>query len=230
MAKQYATTSCVSALLKTHRYVIGMDEVGRGAIAGPLTIGCAIVSDSANAPSGLADSKLLSARQRAQLLPAINHWVCASGVGHVAARYIDRCGLAAALQLAAFRALTIAAGKLGGPGAIASKSAIIIDGRVNWCQAPQTLGTAPPPGGVEAFLDHADWHTAIGADRSCAVVAAASVLAKQARDELMCQLPDPGYGYRQHKGYGAPRHLVALSELGASHQHRHSFKSCRPGR
>lgn len=230
MAKQYATTDCVQALLQTHRYVIGMDEVGRGAIAGPLTVGCAIVTDTAGAPSGLADSKLLSARQRSALQPAICNWVAASAVGHVQARTIDRLGLSAALQLAAFRALSYATGALGAPREVAQQSAIIIDGRVNWCKAPPTLDAPPLDAGVAEFLTHATWRTEIGADRSCAVVAAASIVAKNARDQLMSDLPDAGYGYSAHKGYGAPAHLAAIATLGVSHQHRRSFKSCRDGR
>lgn len=230
MAKQYATTDCVQALLQTHRYVIGLDEVGRGAIAGPLTVGCAIVTDAVGAPSGLADSKLLSAHQRSALQPAITNWVAASAVGHVQARAIDRLGLSAALQLAAFRALSYASAALGSPREVARESAIIIDGRVNWCKAAPTLAAPPIEARIEEFLTRATWRTEIGADRSCAVVAAASILAKHARDQLMCELPDAGYGYRAHKGYGAPAHLAAIAALGVSHQHRRSFKSCRDQR
>ncbi|MDO5727108.1 MAG: ribonuclease HII [Bowdeniella nasicola] len=221
---------CIAQLLGSYRYVIGLDEVGRGAIAGPVSVGAALVSTLQPAPSTLADSKLLTARQRRMLVPQLSDWLDRGAVGHVAAHRIDRDGLRTALQLAAWRALLRLLHPLGDPQVVARQCAIIIDGPTNWCLAPPALGSEPLSEAAAIIAANAHWRTEVKADTTCMVVAAASVLAKTTRDAYMASLPDPGYGYRSHKGYGSPAHLAALRTLGASHQHRQSWKSVRQAR
>lgn len=195
--------------------MIGIDEVGRGAVAGPVAVGVALIdarsTNFSEIPLGLRDSKLLSERQREAIAPLLATWMHASSVGMVDAGTIDEKGIVHSLALSASRGLT----KLLEQDSIAAEIArdgavILLDGTHNWLEGH----TGGLPVTVRAK-----------ADRDCASVAAASVLAKVARDRLMVELggEHPGYGFESHKGYASELHINAIRTLGPSVAHRISW-------
>lgn len=213
-------------LLESHGYVGGLDEVGRGALAGPVSVGLAIVGRRTDEdfPAGLADSKQLTARARTTLVGPVRSWLVDSAVAHASPAEIDAHGIIGALRLAGLRALQRVAERGHTPGVI------ILDGVADWL----TLPGSDPPIALERQLASAASDPAAGpltppvrmevkADARCAVVAAASVLAKVERDSLMIDLADPGYGWASNKGYASPAHIAGLTALGASDQHRRSW-------
>jgi ribonuclease HII len=206
------------------RVVAGMDEVGRGALAGPVSVGVVAVDIATRSgPHGVADSKLLSPAAREALLPALGRWGVARAVGHASAAEIDAVGIIAALRLAGTRALAA----LG-----VAVDLVVLDGSHDWLTARAELdlwGGVGEAGGPTPAVD--GWpapavRTLVKADRRCSSVAAASVLAKCERDALMVALAaeHPGYRWAENKGYGAPEHLAALRELGPSPLHRRSWR------
>ena len=174
----------------------GVDEAGRGPLAGPVVV-AAVVLDAHNIPAGLDDSKKLSARRRESLFEAIcataHVAVFSASPGAIAARNIRGATLWAMTR--AIAALSVSA------------DFALIDGR------------DVPPGltcGAQAV---------IGGDGRSVSIAAASIVAKVTRDR-MCPVLDvacPGYGFAAHKGYGTARHLAALKRLGATPHHRAGF-------
>ena len=213
-----------SLLAEGHRYIAGMDEVGRGALAGPVSVGVVVVdADTGRMPAGLRDSKLLPAHVRERLCRPITRWSVASAVGHAGPEEIDQVGIVAALRLAGMRAL----GTLR--GAQAWPTAVILDGSHDWL----TLrGGAADPESEPAREPAPLVQTQVKADMRCAVVAAASVLAKCERDAMMRQRSAdyPDYCWSQNKGYSAPAHLSALRMLGPSPWHRRSWALPTPER
>lgn len=190
-----------------HRVVAGVDEVGRGALAGPVSVGIACIdATAARVPAGLRDSKELRPVERERLLPRLQRWTLGSAVGHAAAAEIDRFGLLAALRLAAVRALT----ELGRRGVIAD--ILLLDGNYDYLHG----GTAGMP----------VVRTEVGGDRTCACIAAASVLAKTVRDARLRELcwSHPGYGLCRHKGYATAEHQAALRDRGPCPEHRVSWR------
>ncbi|WP_062465599.1 ribonuclease HII [Demequina maris] len=193
--------------------VAGIDEVGRGALAGPVSVGVAVVTRCEAWPDGLTDSKLLSAARREALVEPLGSFGVGRAVGHATAAEIDEVGIVAALRVAARRALDAI------PVAV---DAVLLDGTHDWL--------TPPP--ADLFSDHADeWDAPpvtmiVKGDRACASIAAASVLAKVERDALMAVAHEehPEYGWDSNKGYGAASHLEALREHGPSPLHRVSWK------
>ena len=190
------------------RFVIGCDEVGRGAIAGPVAVGLCVVDDSVGAmPEGLRDSKLLSEKRRETLAPLATSWALLSAVGLATAREVDEVGIIAALGLAGKRALV----SLHEAGLRLRDSVILLDGSHDWLtpalQSPLRLTTR------------------VKADRDCASVAAASVVAKVHRDRLMIDAHDitPGYSWSSNKGYGSADHFAAIATLGATDFHRRTW-------
>jgi ribonuclease HII len=199
-----------------HRVLAGMDEVGRGALAGPVTVGVVVIDESCrSAPQGVRDSKLLVPHARERMVPRIQRWALAYAVGHASADEIDEIGIIAALRLAGTRALA-------GCGVV--PDLVILDGNHDWLTAPEDVG-------LLAFA-HEDSvatppvTTMVKADLKCSSVAAASVLAKVTRDRIMVRLgeQDPSYGWVENKGYAAPEHVDALRRLGASEWHRRSWR------
>jgi ribonuclease HII len=187
------------------RYVIGCDEVGRGAIAGPVAVGLCVVDLSVGPmPKGLRDSKLLAEKRREELAPLAAQWVLHSAVGLASADEVDRIGIIACLGLAAKRALTM----LHESGARVAESVVLLDGSHNWLSPALSSPLA-----VE---------TRVKADRDCGSVAAASVIAKVHRDRLMIDrhAVTPGYGWASNKGYGSADHYAAIDTLGPSDIHR----------
>ncbi|WP_167146245.1 ribonuclease HII [Actinomyces sp. ZJ308] len=214
-------------LLESHDYVGGLDEVGRGALAGPVSVGLAIVGRRTDdvLPDGLADSKQLTARARTGLVEPVRSWLVDYAVAHASPAEIDERGIVGALRLAGLRALQRVTERGHAPGIV------ILDGVADWLTAPQAdLLTALENGqsaqaapGPAAEPRIPPVRMEVKADARCAVVAAASVLAKVERDALMIDLTDPGYGWASNKGYASPAHIAGLAELGAGDQHRRSW-------
>jgi len=200
--------------------VAGMDEVGRGAPAGPVAVGVVVVGEtSPPAPHGVRDSKLLSAAAREALVPAVRAWAVDWAVGEAGPDEVDRVGVVGALRLAGRRALA---------GLRCRPDVVLLDGSHDWL--------ADPADGTDPTDDTVEWSgprvvTRVRADRTCATVAAASVLAKVARDAVMVDLAGecPGYGWDANKGYGTADHLAALVRLGPSRHHRTSWRLPVPG-
>ena len=189
-----------------HRFVIGCDEVGRGAIAGPVAVGLAVVEVGVRKfPAGLRDSKLLSEKRREQLAPLAAKWARHTVVGMSEAWEIDELGLSIALGLAGARALASVDPE------IVDQSVILLDGSWDWLN-PMLAEPRPV-------------RTRIKADRDCASVAAASVVAKVHRDRIMIDAHTgmPGYGWIGNKGYASSGHLAAIDELGPTPLHRHTW-------
>lgn len=194
--------------------VAGIDEVGRGALAGPVTVGVAVVDEtSPHPPLGLADSKLLTPKKRLAVAPLAAQWLIDHEIGWASPEEIDSLGIVGALRIAAVRAL----GKLKERGRI--PSVVLLDGSHNWLTAERDLLTEVSSEDVDIPVV-----TRVKADATCTVVSAASVLAKVARDRLMEELEDPGYDWEHNKGYSSAAHIEALSVLGASQWHRRSWK------
>jgi ribonuclease HII len=201
-----------SLLRQGHAIVGGLDEVGRGAWAGPMFVGVVLVdAKTKSAPTGTRDSKTLTVGARSELSPRVGAWCVAWSIGEVSATEIDALGLTAALSIAAHRAL----GTLP-----VQPSCLIVDGTFDFVnpRGATEAGTVTPEGRLEV-------RTVARADASCGSVAAASVLAKVARDERMTELAAsyPGYGFEQHKGYGTPSHASAITSLGLTDLHRKSW-------
>lgn len=176
------------------KVVAGVDEVGRGAWAGPVTV-CAAVTGLRRPPSGLTDSKLLTVPRRVELAAILTEWVTGHGLGHAWPEEIDEFGMTAALRLAANRALEQLPVR---------PDVIILDGKHDYLGSPWQV------------------RTVIKGDQSCVSVAAASVIAKVRRDALMAELGSgySDFGFETNAGYPAPVHKAALRELGPTPYHR----------
>ena len=181
--------------------VAGVDEVGRGSLFGPV-FAAAVVLDHAAAErllkAGLTDSKKLSVKRREQLLPLINDVCMDAALGQASAREIDRLGIRCATELAMLRALQ----RLD-----RAPELVLVDGSL-----PLRLWSGPQ-------------ETLVAGDSRSAAIAAASVIAKQARDALIRRLSRrfPGYGLERHAGYGTVVHRQALLALGPTALHRRCF-------
>jgi ribonuclease HII len=186
--------------------VAGLDEVGRGAWAGPLTVGVAVVRPRVqlrSMPAWLRDSKMLSEARREEIFEAVGTWCQAWSVGHASPAECDQWGMTEALRVAARRALA----GLGEP-----PQAVLVDGPVDLLRHPDD----PFGGAVRPIVD---------GDAKCASVAAASVLAKVVRDRLMRQEAEhfPAYAFERNKGYPSPLHQAALRGYGPTAIHRRSW-------
>lgn len=191
-------------------YIAGVDEVGRGALAGPVSVGVAVVSQTINTvPEKLRDSKLISKSVRENLVPVLQNWVTDYAIGHASPQEIDDVGIIGALRLAWQRAYAQLELK---------PDHIILDGKHNWLIAPDDLLSSTE---IDVPVT-----VKIKADQHCAAVAAASVLAKVTRDLLMVEADRkyPEYGFAGNVGYGSSAHLAAIRDLGATDFHRRSWK------
>jgi ribonuclease HII len=194
------------------KYVAGVDEVGRGALAGPVSVGVAIVSaETPQVPPGLRDSKQISRVAREKLIAPVSAWVLEYAIGHVAASEIDQIGIVPALRLAwvrAHRQLSI------------QPDHVILDGKHNWILEPESdlFTTSISDIVVPVTMK-------VKADAACASVSAASVLAKVARDDLMREaaLIYPDFGWEGNVGYGSSDHMAAIARLGPTDLHRKSW-------
>ncbi|WP_081737982.1 ribonuclease HII [Arthrobacter sp. H41] len=211
-----------------HRYIAGCDEVGRGALAGPVSVGIVVVDlEACKGLRGVRDSKLLSPAEREALVPRIRKWCLACGVGHASSAEIDDVGLMAALQAAGSRAWEQVA-------ATVRPDVVILDGNHDWLSRRGQDVLFEEPGVVpsDVVLSGCDApvHTRIKADLQCLSVAAASVLAKVERDALMVSLAveHPAYRWDVNKGYATALHRAAIDARGASDYHRRSWRLGTP--
>ncbi|MDP3419765.1 MAG: ribonuclease HII [Thiobacillus sp.] len=174
----------------------GVDEAGRGPLAGPVTA-AAVMLDPERPIAGLRDSKKLSAAARERLADEIRKHAAAWCVAEASVAEIDQLNILQATMLAMQRAVA----GLGRP-----PDEVMVDGNrcPNWAWRSQAV---------------------VKGDDKVAAIAAASILAKTARDQYMCRLHDdyPAYGFAKHMGYGTAAHLAALKAHGACPQHRRSF-------
>lgn len=201
-----------------HRLLAGMDEVGRGALAGPVSVGVVVIDDVCrSAPVGVKDSKLLSHQMRERMVPKIQGWATAYAVGHASPGEIDRYGIMAALRLAGTRALAALP---------VIPDLVILDGNYDWLTDPERVGLLGLLEGGADIAPCVPVMTMIKADLFCSSVAAASVLAKVERDAMMVALAAqvPDYAWELNKGYAAPEHCAALESLGPSVYHRVSWR------
>ena len=192
--------------------IAGIDEVGRGPLAGPV-VAAAVILPRGYAHPEIKDSKLLTAKQREKLAPVIQENAICWGVGVVEVEEIDRLNILQASLLAMVKALA----------ALKSKAdCVLIDGN-------QTIPL--PLFRIGKFLTGRSLYqkTIIKGDQSCLSIAAASIIAKVARDGMMIALDKryPEYGFAAHKGYSCVAHFDALKRFGASPVHRQSFKPVR---
>jgi ribonuclease HII len=192
--------------------IAGIDEVGRGPLAGPV-VAAAVMLPRGYAHPEIRDSKLLTAKQREKLAPVIQENATCWGLGVVEVDEIDRLNILQASLLAMVKALA----------ALKSKAdCVLIDGN-------QTIPL--PLFRIGKFLTGRSLYqkTIIKGDQSCLSIAAASIVAKVARDEMMIELDKryPEYGFAAHKGYSCVAHFAALKRFGASPVHRQSFKPVR---
>lgn len=176
--------------------VAGVDEAGRGPLAGPV-VAAAVILDPRNPIAGLADSKKLSARQRERLFDLICARALCCAVGAASVQEIDQLNILQATMLAMRRAVE---------GLRLTPARVLVD------------GNRIPVLRVRA-------EAVIGGDALVAEISAASIVAKVHRDRWCAQLDAryPQYGFAEHKGYGTVRHLAALRTLGACPEHRRSF-------
>jgi ribonuclease HII len=182
--------------------VAGVDEVGRGAWAGPVVV-CAAVTDRGTPPEGLTDSKMLTPRRRAAIAEALEGWLVAYAFGAAGPEEIDEVGMTEALRRAAVRALEALPER---------PDAVILDGKHNFLGDRASAGGRPWP-----------VRTEIKADLRSVSVAAASVLAKVYRDTLMARLGHEEFGFEANAGYPSPVHQEALKRLGPTPHHRLSW-------
>lgn len=190
--------------------LMGLDEVGRGPLAGPLVVGAVILgTDFQSLPeyAELRDSKKLTAPKRNELAKTIRNHAVAHGLGWVKSADLDRLGLGPALRLASRRAVSQA---LTSNPAL-KPTQIIIDGTINLLSNTQYEPIAT---------------TLKKADDLVKEVSAASIIAKVARDYYMTELAKryPEYGFDTHMGYGTAAHLAALRKFGPCPEHRRSFR------
>ncbi len=183
--------------------IAGVDEAGCGPIAGPV-VAAAVVFEGLRRIPGLTDSKLTRPADRERLYGLIREKAVDVGVGVVDSRLVDRLNILAAAR----RAMMDAVAALD-----PQPDLLLIDGR-------GALGTQIPQRAI------------VKGDRTCACIAAASIIAKVTRDRIMEELDAqyPGYGFAYHKGYGTEEHLKRLIELGPCPEHRRSFAPVRMAR
>lgn len=179
-----------------HEVVVGMDEVGRGSWAGPLSVGAAVLPRDRRVYK-VRDSKMLTEPEREALFDRIASWCAAWAVGHASQEECDTLGMSAAQRLAAARAIA---------GLGVRPDRVLLDGKWDF------VG-----GGITRRI--------VKGDARCLSIAAASILAKVTRDRIMRAEAEhyPGYDFELNKGYPCPRHKAALQWFGPTAIHRRSW-------
>ncbi len=191
--------------------IAGVDEAGRGCLAGPV-VAAAVIPDPDRLIPGADDSKRLGPERRAELAAAIRQTALACAVVAVSAEIIDRINILAATRLAMRRAVEQLAVR---PDAVVVDAVVLAEVEPSASAGP---AAAPP---CLALVKADAWSYA---------VACASIVAKEERDRMLVELDRqyPVYGLARHKGYGAPDHLAALAKYGPSPLHRLTFRSVLP--
>jgi ribonuclease HII len=197
-SKAVAPTLAVEQALwaEGHEVIVGMDEVGRGAWAGPIMVGAAVLPRDRRVYR-VRDSKMLTEPERERLFDRIASWCLAWAVGGASQEECDTLGMAEAQRLAARRALD---------GIALQPDQILLDG--NW-----------------DFVGRGNTRRIVRGDATCLSISAASILAKVTRDRLMrAEAPHfPGYDFDSNKGYPCPRHKMALQAWGPTSIHRRTW-------
>jgi ribonuclease HII len=213
-SKPYPTTDTERSL-GAYRYVIGIDEVGRGAVAGPVAVGAFVLDlktlDVGKIPTKLQDSKLMTEKSREAVYEELTTWQPGFAVGMVDAKDIDTHGIVSALSQSAVRALKQLAELDEIKQALTDNQVhILLDGTHNW---------------LENVVSRIPVTVRAKADRDCVSVAAAACIAKVTRDRLMVKLAEeyPMYQLDGHKGYASASHIDALRLHGPSEIHRVSW-------
>lgn len=225
-------------LCEGYDWVIGLDEVGRGSLAGPVMVGAAVIGikqvKENYMPEGLADSKLLSEKRREELYEPLQKWCTTWAVGSCTNTEIDEWGISYALGVAALKAiskveedikkLSFSVNADSGANSCADSNfriAAILDGPCDYIDKVANTFDAP------YIPEPVKVHTLVKADRQCASVAAAAVLAKVTRDNLMVSLAKnpkyAAYDWESNKGYGSLAHRNAIKKVGPSDLHRLSW-------
>ena len=212
-SKPYPTTEVERSL--GHRFVIGIDEVGRGAIAGPVAVGAFVLDldqlDDSAIPRKLQDSKLMTEKNREAVFEELKNWSPGYSVGMVSAAEIDSNGIIWALSQSAVRALEeLVKSETVSKALVANDVHILLDGTHNW---------------LESVVSRIPVSVRAKADRDCVAVSAAACMAKVSRDRLMVTLAEsyPDYLLEGHKGYASAAHIEAVRRLGPSEVHRVSW-------
>ena len=184
--------------------VAGIDEVGRGALAGPLTVACVVLPQEPQV-IGLDDSKKISPKRRYELAEEIRSVALGIGICHIEPAEIDACGMGASIRVAFTRALRSCEESLAARGNEGKIDAVLIDGNPVHIHENETC--------------------IVKGDGKVACIAAASIIAKVTRDSLMEVLAHeyPEYGFESNKGYGSAAHIAAIRSEGPSELHRATF-------
>lgn len=221
-------------LCEGYDWVIGLDEVGRGSLAGPVMVGAAVIGikqvKENYMPEGLADSKLLSEKRREELYEPLQKWCTTWAVGSCTNTEIDEWGISYALGVAALKAISKVEEDIKKLSFSVNadtransnfRIAAILDGPCDYIDKVANTFDAP------YVHEPVKVHTLVKADRQCASVAAAAVLAKVTRDNLMVSLAKnpqyAAYDWASNKGYGSLAHRNAIKKVGPSDLHRLSW-------
>lgn len=204
MRPRPTTESEAAAHRSGYRLVAGVDEVGRGPLAGPVVAAAVVLPHplpQALRTAGVRDSKQLSARARERLAPLIRRHAVGVGVGEASVEEVDALNVLEATKLAMARAVA----------ELAPVPDLLL---VDALDLPQTGIPCRP---------------IVHGDALCFSIAAASIVAKVFRDALMVEMDGrrPGYGFARHKGYGTAEHLASLARLGPTPEHRRTFGPVR---
>lgn len=185
-----------------YRYIVGLDEVGRGSFAGPVCVGAVIFPKDFQIIEGLADSKLLKTRQREKLAETIKHEALSWVVAEIGVTTINKVGIGRATQMAFRKSIKLLS---------KSPDFVLVDAF------------------YIKHLNRKKQKAVKDGDKICASISAASIIAKVARDKLMKKLYKkyPQYGFPKHKGYGTKAHQEAIYKHGLSRVHRKSFNLAR---
>ena len=198
--------------------VAGIDEVGRGSWAGPLTL-AAVIPNYNDRIYKVRDSKILTPADREQLHDRIYDWAQAIAIGHASVDECTELGMADAQRLAAKRALA---------GLDTKVDHVLVDGSWDFINPPPPKPTrkTPPPDTPAPFTEPKHGVTKlVKGDAKSLSIAAASIVAKVTRDRLMVEMADhyPGYWFESNKGYPCPKHIAALQAMGPCAIHRRAW-------
>lgn len=187
------------------KYVVGVDEAGRGPLAGPVVVAAVVIQSPSQVVDGVRDSKKMSKKQREERYNKILEISTACGIGIVSSREIDRVGIKEAVKEAMSKAVLEVEKKID-----TKVNYIISDGAVYLLENREMVS-----------ISHGDLHHYS--------ISAASILAKVARDRIMQKyaLKYPGYGFEKHVGYGTKQHMEAISKYGICPIHRRSYAPVR---